>query len=655
MSTEPAKDPEQHNFATEVQQLLNLMIHSLYSKREVFLRELLSNASDALDTARFLALTNPELRASGEDPAIVLIVDKDARTISIADNGIGMTREQVISNIGTIARSGSGLLLKKMREEGKDKGGDKGSPLDLIGQFGVGFYSAFMVSDRVDLVTLSAEPGAEAVAWHSEGGGTYTLSPGHRSHAGTTVTLHLKEDAGEFLEDWRVEQIVKEYSNYVKWPIRHKGKALNQSIALWAKRPADVTEDEYQNFYQELMGGFVDDKPLSRMHLSMDAPYQFQAIVYVPGHAPYDFLGDQNKRRGMQLYVRRVFILDHAEELLPPYLRFLRGVVDSDDLPLNVSREILQKNQVIETIQKQIVKKGLEELKRLKEGKPEEYRTFWDEFGSILKEGVYLDAHNRDKIAELLLLSSLKTPADKRIALAEYVQTMPEGQEDLYYITGPSREAVEESPHLESLRKLGVDVLLLIDPIDEWVVQGLTEFSGKKLRSITKGEFEPPQIKGAKGAEPGKDEEKKTPEQEEMMGALIAHLRVRFQEAVKEVRLSNRLTESPSVLVAGAGDMGRNLEQLLMRANRKVPEAKPILEINPDNGFVRDLARLLKENPLSEPMEAYSDLLLELAYLSQGTVRKPAQLVSSMSRLLQRDIYRGASRDATEKGDPAKI
>jgi molecular chaperone HtpG len=629
---------EQRAFSTEVQQLLHLMIHSLYSHKEIFLRELVSNASDALDTLRFLALTRPELRGAtegdtAEAPVIELSVDKDAKLVRITDTGIGMTRQQVIDNIGTIARSGTAALVKQLAQK-KEKDGDS-KALDVIGQFGVGFYSAFMVADKVELETLSAEPGAEAVKWSCEGGGTYALGSSDRRRIGTTVTLHINADSAEFLEDWRLEGIVKQYSNYVKWPVKLGDRQLNRATALWAKRPSEVTDEEYNNFYKELMGGFGDDEPLGRLHISLDAPYQFQAIVYIPSRPPFDFLMDKDKRRGMQLYVRRVFILDHAEELLPPWLRFVRGVVDSDDLPLNVSREILQKNQVISAIQKQLVKKILDELKRIRSEKPEAYRTFFDEFGGVLKEGLFLDAQNRERIADVTLWQSLRTPAEQRLTLADYGAAMPEGQEEIYYITGPSRAVVEASPHVEALRKLDIDVLLLTDPIDEWVVQGLTEWNKKKLRAIHKGDFTPPKVKGRDGEEEKKEE---PPQNENEVGALVAHLRVRFQEQVKEVRLSNRLAESPSVLVSDDGDMGPHMEQLLMRAGRKVTAQKPILEINPKSPIVQKLAHLLAARPGCDDVGAYSDLLLDLAYLGQGAVPRPGPLLATLGRVLSRDL-----------------
>lgn len=650
-ATPPAGSTEQRAFGTEVQQLLHLMIHSLYSKKEIFLRELISNASDATDTLRFLSLTRPELReAAGPtdgELAIEVAVDKDAKTISITDHGIGMTRAQVIDNIGTIARSGTGALLKQVRaqqEQAAKDAEDGRKPLDLIGQFGVGFYSAFMVADRVELDTLSAEPGAEAVHWSSQGGGTYELGPSSRRTVGTTVTLHIAAESEEFLEDWRLEGIVKQYSNYVKWPVRIGDRQTNRGASLWSKRPAEVTEAEHKEFFKELVGGFGEsEEPLARLHLHLDAPYQFQAIVYIPKKPPLDLMfggGDAgDKRRGMQLYVRRVFILDHAEELLPPWLRFVRGVVDSDDLPLNVSREILQKNQVIASIQKTLIKKILDELKKVKEQKPEEYRAFWDEFGTVVKEGLFLDTQNRERIADVALWSSLVTPADKRISLADYVEKMPAGQDEIYYITGPSRDAVEASPHLEALRRLKLDVLLLTDPVDEWVAQGLTEFKGKKLRAVHKGDFTPPVLENK--TEEGQDkkaDEPPTPAQAEELGGLVAALRVRFQEQLKEVRLSSRLTDSASVLVAGEGDLGAHLEQILIRSGRKVQVQKPILELNPKSPLVTQLAHLQATQPDSPEIATYSDLLLELAYLAAGNVPRPAQLLSHLHRVLQRDL-----------------
>ncbi len=628
-----AKPTEQRTFSTEVQQLLHLMVHSLYSKKEIFLRELISNSSDAIDTLRFMALTRPELAhaVEAQESAIEIVVDKEAKTVTVRDTGIGMTRQQVIDNVGTIARSGTGTLLKKLKEQG----GDAAKSLDVIGQFGVGFYSVLMVAHKVELDTLSAEPDSQAVLFRCDGGGTYDLGIGSRTSVGTTVTLHLNDDSVEYLESWQLEHVVKQYSNYVKWPIRLDGKQLNRATALWSKRPSEVTETEYNDFYKELCGGFSeDDVPLGKLHLSIDTPYQFQAIVFIPKKPPFDMMMDQNRRRGMQLYVRRVFILDHAEELLPPWLRFVRGVVDSEDLPLNVSREILQKNQIIATIQKQIVKRVLEELKKLREQKPEEYRAFYDEFGGILKEGIFLDHGNKEKVAEVCLWSSLNTAAADRITIPDYIAKMPAGQDEIYYITGASRSIVDRSPHVEALRKRKLDVLLFIDPIDEWVVQGLAEFSGKKLRAIHKGDFVPPKVEGE--TEP--EAEKQNAEQQTEVQSLLAHLRVRFQERIKEVRLSSRLTDSASVLVAEEGDLGAHLEQLLQRAGRKVDVKKPILELNPKSPLVEKLAHLLATRPGSEEINTYSDLLLELAYLAQGTVPEPGALLSSLHRVLARDL-----------------
>ena len=627
------EQPEKHEFKAEVSALLRLVTNSLYTNREIFLRELISNSSDAIDTLRFMALTRPELAhaVEAQESAIEIVVNKEAKTLTVRDTGIGMTRQQVIDNVGTIARSGTGTLLKKLKEQG----GDAAKSLDVIGQFGVGFYSVLMVAHKVELDTLSAEPDSQAVLFRCDGGGTYDLGVGSRTSVGTTVTLHLNDDSVEYLESWQIEHVVKQYSNYVKWPIRLDGKQLNRATALWSKRPSEVTETEYNDFYKELCGGFSeDDVPLGKLHLSIDTPYQFQASVFIPKKPPFDMMMDQNRRRGMQLYVRRVFILDHAEELLPPWLRFVRGVVDSEDLPLNVSREILQKNQIIATIQKQIVKRVLDELKKLREQKPEEYRAFFDEFGGILKEGIFLDHANKEKVAEVCLWSSLNTAASDRITIPDYIAKMPAGQDEIYYITGVLRSIVERSPHVEALRKRKLDVLLFIDPIDEWVVQGLAEFSGKKLRAIHKGDFVPPKVEGE--TEP--EAEKQNAEQQTEVQALLAHLRVRFQERIKEVRLSSRLTDSASVLVAEEGDLGAHLEQLLQRAGRKVDVKKPILELNPKSPLVEKLAHLLATRPGSEEINTYSDLLLELAYLAQGTVPEPGALLSSLHRVLARDL-----------------
>ncbi|MCS6914466.1 MAG: molecular chaperone HtpG [Myxococcota bacterium] len=620
MTDDPGR-AEERAFTAEVQQILHLMIHSLYSRREVFLRELISNASDALDTVRFLSLTQTDLRTEGE-PAIDIAIDAEAGTLSVSDNGIGMTRAEVVDNIGTIARSGSAALLRRLREEG-----EKSAP-ELIGQFGVGFYSSFMVADRVELETLSARPGAEPVVWSSDGTGRYTLRPGGRRVPGTTVTLHLKQDARDLLNEARIEQVVREYSNYVKWPIRLKGRQLNQGTALWTRRPQEVSDEEHRRFYQELVGGTPDEEPLSRVHLQMDAPYQFQAIVYIPRRPPFDMLFDQVRRRGMQLYVKRVFILDHAEELLPPYLRFLRGVVDSDDLPLNVSREVLQKNPIISTIQRQLVKKTLEELGRLKNEKREDYILFWQQFGVILKEGIFLDASQRERLAELALFQSLRTPPGQFLSLSEYVAAMPEGQKEIYYLTGPSREALVNSPLVEALVRRGLDVLLLVDPVDEFVVQVLTEFSGRKLRSLAKEGLELPPLAG----------ETPTPsstEADKELAGLLAYLRLRFQDHIQEVRLSQRLEQSPCCLVSAEGDLGRRMEEILARANRKVIPARPILELNPNSGLVRGVARRVAECPKEETTGELCDLLLDLAYLGEGQVRRPGPLLAQLARLLE--------------------
>lgn len=640
--------PEKLSFSTEVQQLLHLMVHSLYSNKEIFLRELVSNASDALDTLRFLSLMRPELATEGgpREATIAVLLDKETKTLSVRDTGIGMTKQQVIEHLGTIARSGTGALLKQIKQQ--REAGDSSQPLDVIGQFGVGFYSVLMVASKVEVDTLSAEPSATPVLFSCDGSGTYTLSEGVSVVPGTTVRLFLNDSESEYLESWRIEEIIKRYSNYVKWPVLLDGKQLNRATALWAKRPNEVTEDEYNQFYRELTGGFpADEKPFGKVHLSFDSPVQFQAIVFIPRKPPLDFLVEQNRRRGVQLFVRRVFILEQAEELLPSWLRFVRGVVDSEDLPLNVSREILQKNQGISTIQRQIVKKVLEELKRLREQKPEEYRAFYEEFGTVLKEGIALDHGNREKIVDVCLWSSLQTPEDQYTTMAEYVAKMPTGQEEIYFITGPSRLIVEGSPHIEVLQKRKVDVLLLTDPIDEWVAQALHEYAGKRLCAIHKGDFKPPEIVHAD--EPVADAEPKTenqnPGQAAEVQALLSFLRVRFQDRLKEVRSSARLTESASVLVSDQGDWGPHLEELLRRAGRKFETQKPILEVNMNNPLVTKLAHLLATVPDSPEVGAFSDLLLDLAYLAQGSVPKPARLLSAVQRGLIREIADIASKE----------
>jgi molecular chaperone HtpG len=615
-STDPtAPAATEMAFQAEVQQVLALVINSLYANREVFLRELVSNASDALDKARFVQLTNKEATEQEGEAGVRISLDDDGRTLTIEDNGIGMSRAEVIENLGTIAKSGTLEFLKKNAEAAQKS---KDGALSLIGQFGVGFYSAFMVAERVDVETLSMLPGAEAVLWRSGGAGTFTIAPGERKAPGTKIVLHLKEDAREFAKSWRIQEIIRKYSDFVHFPIHVNGEIANKSKALWAQPKSAVTDEQHQEFYHHLTGGIDGDKPLLRVHYSVDAPTQFHALLYVPEKAPMDLF--TKDRRGVRLYAKRVLILESCDKLTPVYLRFLRGVVDSEDLSLNVSREMLQEDKTLAQIESQITKQILKALKDLAENDKEKYATFWGEFGRVLKEGITSDWKNKDLLAELARFESMKTPVGTSISLKDYVAAMPEDQKEIYYVTGVGRAAVERSPHLEAFRKKGWDVLFFVDPIDEWVAKSLTEFDKRHLKSVAHGDVD-------FGETPDKDKES------EPKGAVDA-VKAALGDRVKDVRLSKRLTDSVSVLVAAEGDPGANLERILKMIDKDAGETRRILEINPDHPIVRNLAALVAKDAASPKIAEWAELLLDQALLAEGVVTDPSKLVKRIQDLL---------------------
>jgi molecular chaperone HtpG len=606
--------PVELPFQAEVKQVLALVINSLYTHKEVFLRELISNASDALDKARFLALTRKDVAAAEGEPRIRIELDDEKRTLTIEDNGIGMTRDEAIQNLGTIARSGSAEFLRAYADAAKSKA-DGG--LQIIGQFGVGFYAAFMVASRVDVETRSMLPGAEAVIWRSSGSGGFTVMPGERPHPGTRITLHLKDDEREYAKAWRVKEITTKYSDFVQYPIEVDGEVVNRSAAIWALPKSQVSDEQHTEFFRRITG-FDAQSPLLRVHLSIDAPVQFHALLYVPEKAPLDLFS--RERKGVRLYAKRVLIAEDCDKLTPPYLRFLRGVVDSEDVPLNVSREMLQEDRSLSQIQAQLTKSVLRSLKDLADGDAEKYAKLWAEFGRVLKEGIATDWKHKDELAELCRFESWKSEPGKLISLRQYVASMPDGQKEIYFITGPSRAAVEQGPHLEAVKKRGFDVLLLVDPIDEWVVQALTEFDKRRLKSIAHGEVDLGDSADTR--------------EESDVAAAVAAVKAALGDRVKDVRASKRLTESASCLVAAEGDPGANMERLLKMIDGKGADAPRILELNPTHPIVKNLQVVAAREPSSARLAQWSELLFDQALLAEGVVKDPTKLVRRIQELL---------------------
>jgi len=600
-------------FQAEVKQLLKLMIHSLYSNKEIFLRELISNASDAADKLRFEALADNALYEADPDLRIRIAVDKVARTITVADNGIGMSREEVIANIGTIARSGTREFLDRLT-------GDQKKDASLIGQFGVGFYSSFIVADKVTLTTRRAgQPADAAVRWESDGGGEYDLEAVSRAERGTEIVLHLREGEDDLLDPWRIKSIIRKYSDHISLPILLAGEeaAINQASALWARPKAEVTEEQYKEFYAHV--AHDPEPPLAWTHGRVEGRQEYTQLLYIPASAPFD-LWDRHQRRGVKLYVRRVFIMEDAEHLMPGYLRFVRGVIDSNDLPLNVSREILQESKDVESIRAGATRRILALLEELAENQKEKYATFWKAFGQVVKEGVGEDHANRERVAKLLRFASTSADtADETVALADYVGRMKPGQDKIYYVTAESFPAARSSPHLEVFRKKGIEVLLMHDRVDEWLVGNLPEFDGKQLASVARG-----------GLDLGDESEKKEAEERgKEFGELTAKIKAALGERVKDVRVTMRLTESPACLVADEHDMGGNLARILKAAGQKAPDSQPILEINPSHPIV---LRLKHEE---RRFDDWAALLFEQAVLAEGgELEDPAGFVKRLNGLL---------------------
>ena len=630
---------EKLEFQAEVKQLMQLMIHSLYSNKEIVLRELISNASDAADKLRFEALANSALYENDAELKIQIGFDKAARTVTISDNGVGMSREEVIANIGTIAKSGTKEFFQSLS-------GDDAKDANLIGQFGVGFYSAFIIADKVTLTTRRAGS-TDAVKWTSAGEGNYTLDAVKKASRGTEIVLHLRKDEDEFLNDWQLKSIIRKYSDHITLPIvmqksewkegedRPDGtksggemvttnelETVNKASALWARAKSDITEDEYHEFYKHV--SHDHETPLAYTHSRVEGKQEYISLLYIPSKAPFD-LYDRDRRHGIKLYVKRVFIMEDAEKLMPQYLRFVRGVIDSADLPLNVSREILQDSRDVDAIKNGSVKKVLGLLEDLATDKPEDYAKFWTEFGRVLKEGPGEDFANKDKIAGLLRFASTKADTQAQtVSFADYIGRMSAEQKAIYYITADSFAAAQHSPHLEIFRKKNIEVLLLSDKVDEWLLGSLTEFEGKKLQSIAKGDLD----LGDLETDTEKEIQKKI---EEEAKTLIERVKTTLGDAVKEVRVTHRLTDSAACLVAGQHDLSGNLARILKAAGQNAPDSKPILELNPTHKLVQRLEAETVEAKFAD----LAHLVFDQALLAEGgQLNDPASFVRRMNALL---------------------
>ena len=602
MSEAPVK--ETFSFQTEVGQLLDIVAGSLYSNREIFLRELISNASDACDKLRYEALTNPALAANSDEFTISLDVDKKAKTLSVSDNGIGMSHDDLLATLGTIARSGTGAFLEALKSNEKDS-------LGLIGQFGVGFYSAFMVADRVDVVTRKA---GETMSWQwsSDGKGEFTIEPGERATSGTRVTLHLKKDAKEFLEESRIRHIINTYSEHISFSVKLGDETLNSASAIWTRAPKDITEEQHIEFYHQTSHSF--DKPWQVMHNKVEGTVNHTSLLYIPSVAPFD-LFDADRKSHVKLYVNRVFISDTTKDLIPAYLRFLRGVVDSQDLSLNVSREMLQSDPKLAKIKTSITKKVLGELKKKANKAPEEYVEFWTNFGAVLKEGLIEDPSLRSRILEICRFSS--TENGELTSLANYVERCKGGQEAIYYMAGEDATMIAQSPHLEGFKAKGIEVLLLSDPVDEFWLQHVTEFEGKTFKSVTRGGADLDKIAADEVEETGQDDAH-APD----IAELIASIKLELGDAIKDVRSSKRLTDSPVCLIADEGDMDVNMERILKRHGQLQQGMLRVLELNPDHAIIKKLAERAKGGAAAsdELLKDAAHLLLDQARIADGEV-----------------------------------
>lgn len=641
-----ASTKQTHSFQTEVTQLLHLMVHSLYSNKEIFLRELISNSADACDKLRFKAISDDNLYQGDSDLKVQITMDKEAATLTISDNGVGMTEAEVIENLGTIAKSGTAEFIKQLSQDEKNSA-------SLIGQFGVGFYSSFIVADRVTVETLAAGA-TEAVCWESTGDGSFTIEPAEKTDRGTSITLHLKEDAKEFAEDARVRNIIHTYSEHLSIPVQlleviHPSPELseedaadpekvaakaekdakvpdwetvNKAKALWTESKSDLTNEDYNEFYKHVAHDFSD--PLTWAHNSVEGKLEYTSLLYVPGRAPFD-LWNRDKTSGLKLYVQRVFIMDDAEQFLPSYLRFIRGVLDSNDLPLNISREILQDSAIGQSLKSAVTKRSLDMLKKLAKSDPEKYQTMWNEFGQVLKEGPAEDFANKDAVAKLLRFNSTHTDTEtQNVSLEDYVTRMKDGQNSIYFITAESLQAAKTSPHLEIFKKKGIEVLLLTDRIDEWLTSHLTEFDGKQLHSVAKGELDLGDL------EDKEDKEKLEKENEEAK-QFLERVKEVLSEKITNARLTHRLTDTPACVVVGEHDMGAQMAQIMKAAGQAVPDTKPTFELNPEHALVKRIEDEQDEEAFSE----WVHLLFEQALLSErGQLDDPATFTSRLNRML---------------------
>ena len=623
----PTKEPQTLGFQTEVKQLLRLMIHSLYSHKEIFLRELISNASDACDKLRFEALSNASLQASDVELSIAVDTDDKAHTVTITDNGIGMNRQEAIEHLGTIAKSGTAEFLSKLS-------GDQRKDSQLIGQFGVGFYSSFIVADRVEVFSRRAgTPASEGVRWESEGEGEFNVESVELPSTGTRIVLHLKESEREFADDWRIRDLVRKYSDHIAFAVKMRKKdkdgkptdefeSVNQAKALWTRSRTEIKDDEYREFYRHVTHDFTD--PLAWAHNKVEGAREYTTLLYVPARAPFD-LWQRDAARGLKLYVRRVFIMDDAEQFLPLYLRFVKGVVDSSDLPLNISREMLQNDSQIDAIKSAVTKRVLDLLAKMATEEKDKYASFWKEFGAVLKEGPAEDYGNREKIAKLLRFSStLASKEEQDVSLDDYVARLKPGQDRIYYIIADTFTAARSSAHLEQLKSKGLEVLLLSDRVDEWLMDHLREFDGKKLQNAARGDLD---LSSVESDEDKKHRETLTKEH----SAVAERIKKILGEKVSDVKVTTRLSESPAVLVIGENDMGAQMRRILEATGQKAPEVKPVLEINPLHPLLKRLESLADGDEFAD----LSLLLFEQATLADGgPLAEPAEFVRRLNRLL---------------------
>jgi molecular chaperone HtpG len=633
--TSDEAEVEERTFQTEVQQILQILIHSLYTDKDVFLRELISNASDALDKIRFRSLTDRNIVDPDAELQIEINIDKNAGTLTIVDTGVGMTRDEVNENLGTIAHSGSAEFLKKLAvEEGENE------RLDLIGQFGVGFYSVFMVAERVVVTTRSAEIDAEAVMWESTGTGSYTISTTRdRAERGTQIVIFVRKECEDYLDAHRLESIIRRHSDYVAYPIKVAGKQGNEASAIWRRLRSEVSDEQYAEFYTHVTGDH--QKPLAWEHIAVDVPIQFYAILYIPQQSPLEILFAPEPKVSLNLHVKRVFIQDDCNDVLPLYLRFVKGVVDCDDLPLNVARESLQNNPVITKIRQTLARRVLRALGELSKNKPADYHTFWTSFGMVLKEGVARDFENKDEVAGLLryqtTLSLEQVDSDEKagddslaaagfISLQDYVDRMQSDQEVIYYLTGESREAIQKSPLLEAFRSRKLEVLYMTDPVDEWVINSLQEFDGKKLQAIDAEDVELKEEVKIEGAEEGEDKERTI--------ELVSFLKKELESQVGDVRESQRLSDSPCVLVTPKGGLSQTMERLMKLSAEEFAPTKRILEINPRHPVIVNLGKLQAKERNSTELKEWAQFLVDYVLLQEGSIEEPQRMVDMLQKMM---------------------